>query len=213
MKIKRILKYFGISVSIFIVGFLVIAQIAYQSIPYIEPPGKMYQVNDTEIHMYCIGPENNNKPTIIIVPGGAGPSFAYFNLQEKLSETVRTCSYDPTGLGWSKPNDIPYPTIKSMTSNFILSFDQGKDAHYDRGDLPIVVLSAEGVISENSKDIGGISPEEARKGWLGFHKDLADLSSNGRHVIVNGTNHMSILDSDETAEHILSLIPLIREIK
>jgi len=36
---------------------------------------------------------------------------------------------------------------------------------------------------------------------------LADLSNNGRHVIVNGTNHMSIVYNDETADHILSLIP------
>ena len=45
MKIKRILKYFGISVAILIMGFLIVAQIAYQGIPQIEPPGKMYSVN------------------------------------------------------------------------------------------------------------------------------------------------------------------------
>ena len=42
-----------------------------------------------------------------------------------------------------------------------------------------------------------------------FHKDLADLSNNGIHVIVNGTKHMSIVNNDETADHILSLIPNI----
>ena len=40
-----------------------------------------------------------------------------------------------------------------------------------------------------------------------LHKDLANLSNDGRHVIVNGTNHMSIVYNDETADHILSLIP------
>ena len=335
MKIKKILKYFGISVAILIIGFLAVAQIAYQSIPQIDPPGKMYTVNGGEIHMYCTGPENDEKPTIIIIPGAAGPSFAYFHLQEKLSETVRTCSYDTAGIGWSKANDIPYTTkntsnelhqllqaaqidgpiilaghslggivsliysaeheeqvvgiafidsshynqanhfgkeftdtvdeeierqlsnlwlielasnlgivnlmnvfntsglelddeqrkmrasierwnppysaMKSMISNFILSFDQGKEAHYDRGNLPIVALSAEGVISENPKEIGGISQEKAKQGWYSFHKDLAELSTNGKHVIVNGTHHMSILDSDETVDHILSLVPLIGE--
>lgn len=47
--------------------------------------------------------------------------------------------------------------------------------------------------------------------WKFFHKDLADLSNNGRHVVVNGTNHMNIIFSEETANHILSLIPEINE--
>ena len=334
MKVKRILKYFGISVVILIVGFLVVAQIAYQSIPYIEPPGKMYSVNGGEIHMHCTGPENNNsKPTIIIISGGTAPSFAYLDLQEKLSESVRTCTYDTAGIGWSESNDIPhiaknrsnelylllqsakidgqiilaghslggitsliysaeheeqvagiafidsshynqydyfgkeysdatfdqieaplpyvwlielrstlgiaklmaifdtsmseehvkehnmlesihkqnspYSTMASMASNFRLSFEQGKEAHYDRGDLPIVVLTAESPIISNSQELAGVSTEEFRKGFDILQKDLAGLSSNGKHVFVNGTNHGSILDSDKTAEHILSLIPLI----
>ena len=103
MRIKRILKYFGISIAILILGFLAAAQIAYQSIPYIEPtPGSMYSVNGGEIHMHCIGSEDNSKPTIIIISGGNTPSFAYFDLQEKLSETVRTCTYDTAGIGWSE---------------------------------------------------------------------------------------------------------------
>ena len=332
MRIKRFFKFFGIAVALLVGGFLVTAQIAYISIAEVDPPGKMYSVNGGEIHMYCTGPENDNRPIVIIVPGGAGPSFAYFNMQEKLSENIRTCSYDPAGLGWSKPNDIPYTTknlsnelhqllqaaeidgpiilaghslggivsliysaeheeqvvgiafidsshydqtnyfgkefadtvdeeikrqlsnlwlielasnlgivnmmntfnlsglelddeqlkmrasverwnppystVKSMTSNFVLSFDQGKDAYYDRGNLPIVALTAEGIISENSKEIGGVSSEEVRQGWLYFHKDLVSLSTNGKHFIINGTHHMSILDSDETVEHVLSLIPL-----
>ena len=44
-----------------------------------------------------------------------------------------------------------------------------------------------------------------------MHKELADLSNNGKHVIVDGTNHMSIVQKKETADHILSLIPIIEE--
>ena len=335
MKIKRILKYFGISVAILIIGFLAVAQIAYQSIPQIEPPGKMYSVNGREIHMYCTGPEDNSKPTIIIISGGSTPSFVYFDLQEKLSETVRTCTYDTAGIGWSPANDIPYTaknlsnelhlllqsakidapiilaghslggivsliysaeyeeqvagiafidsshhnqfdyfgkeyrdatfdqiegylpyvwlielrsnlgvsklmaifdtsmsedhveehnmlesihrwnspysTMKSMASNLKLSFEQGKEVHYDRGDLPIIVLSAGSPVVSDSQEIGGVSAEEFRKGFDILQKDLAGLSSNSKHVFVNGTNHGSIVANDETVEHILSLIPLIGE--
>ncbi len=113
MKIKRILKYLGISFVILIVGFLVVSQIVYQSITEIEPPGKMYSLNGGEIHMYCTGPENNDQPTIIIISGAGIPSFVYSDLQENLSETVRTCSYDAAGIAWSKANNISYTSKNS----------------------------------------------------------------------------------------------------
>ena len=333
MKIKRILKYSGIAVAVLIIGFLTVAQVAYQGIPQIKPPGKMYSVNGGEIHMHCTGPENNEQPTIIIISGAGIPSFVYSELQENLSETVRTCSYDPAGITWSKTNDIPftpknssdelyqllqaaqiegpiilagnglggitsliysaeheeqvagiafidsyhhdqvnrygtefrekmdknietlraniwmmelagnlgimnmlhmsnfsgldleddelemmssfqrfnppYPAMKSMMSNIILSFEQGKEAHYDRRDLPIIAISTEGVIPDDSEDIEGISPEELRQISRDFNKDLADLSTSDSHVIVNGTSPVNVWNGDETADHILSLIPNI----
>jgi len=334
MQIKRFFKYFGISIAILVGGFLVAAQITYYSIAEIDPPpGKMYSVNGGEIHMYCTGSENDENPTIVIISGAGVPSFVYSHLQEKLSETIRTCSYDSAGIGWSKANDIPYtaknmsnelyqllqtaqidgpiilaghslggivsliysaehesqvagiafidsshynqidyfgkefrdtsdkqtdeflanfwlmelasnlgimiminifdtsgteieneehkmmasfdkwnppyPTMKSMISNLNLSFEQGKEAHYARGDLPIIAISASGHISDEPIEIGGISVEELGKGFKDLHKDLAELSTNGRHVIVNGTDHISIVRNDETVDHILSLIPNI----
>jgi len=334
MKIKRFFKYFGIVIAILVSGALVAGQITIYGMAEIPPPpGKMYSVNGGEIHMYCTGPEND-KPTIIILSGAGTPSFLYSNLQEKLSETARTCSYDSAGIGWSLANDIPYttknlsnelyqllqaaqingpiilaghslggitsliysaehgnqvvgiafidsshynqmnhfgnefrdkmdnqtdemlemfwlielandlgilsmitplldpseseiddeehkllssfakwnrpfPTMKSMISNLNLSFEQGKEAHYDRGDLPIISISASGKVSGGPDEIGGIPRDEYREGFTELHKDLAELSTNGRHVIVNGTDHISIVRSDETAEHILSLIPYI----
>jgi len=283
--------------------------------------------------MYCTGPENDDQPTIIIISGGGTPSPIYHHLQENLSKTIRTCSYDSAGLGWSEPNDIPattknmsdelyqllqtakidgpiilaghslggivsliysaeheeqvagiafidsshynqidyfgkefsdksdketdellamfwlielgsdlgimtmmttifdtseseveredhkmmasfdrwnppYPTIKSMISNLNLSFEQGKEAHYDRGDLPIISIAA-----SDRSFVGFPDPELTEKEMMdiamSFHKDLADLSTNGRHVVVDETNHMSIVINDETADHILSLIPNI----
>jgi len=116
MKIKRFFKYFGIVIAILVGGFLVAGQITYYSIAEIDPPpGKMYSVNGGEIHMYCTGPENDDQPTIIIISGAGTPSFVYSNLQEKLSETIRTCSYDSAGIGWSKANDIPY-TAKNLSN-------------------------------------------------------------------------------------------------
>ena len=72
--------------------------------------------------------------------------------------------------------------------------------------IPITVLSAESPIVSDSQEIECISTEEFRKGFDILQKDLVGLSSNSKHVFVNGTNHGSIVVNDETAEHILSLI-------
>ena len=160
MKIKRILKYFGISVVILIIGFLAVAQIAYQSIPYIESPGEMYSVDGIgEIHMYCIGPEDNNgKPTIIIISGGNTPSFTYFDLQEKLSETVRTCTYDTAGFGWSPANDdIPH-TAKNRSNELHLLLQSAKIdgpiilAGHSLGGITSLIYSA-----EHEEQVAGIA--------------------------------------------------------
>ena len=99
----------------------------------------------------------------------------------------------------------PYPAMKSVVSNLKLSLEQAKEVHYDRGDLPIIAIAAPEVF--NGGDLPtGFSEKELLDGMRFFHKDLADLSNNGRHVIVNGTNHMSIVSNDETTDHILSLI-------
>ena len=334
-RIRRFLKFFGIAIAILIGGFLVAAQIAYQNVPIIDPPGKMYSVDGTKIHMYCTGPENNTQPTIIIIAGGGTQSPVYYNLQEYLSDTVRTCSYDRAGSGWSESNEIPptaknmsdelykllhaakmdgpiilaghslggivsliysaeheehvagiafidsshynqldyfgkefgdvvkkqsnellenfwlieiasnlgilniltifldtsefgiddkekkmmayfdkwrspYTTIKAESLNFETSLEQAKEAHFTRGGLPIISISASGSIPHGFAETV-VSGEEWKRGLKELHKDLAELSTNGRHVVVDGTDHMSIVYNDETAEHILSLIPLIRD--
>ena len=338
-RVKKILKFFGIAVAILIGSFLVAGQIAHYSVPVIDPPGKMYSVNGLDMHLYCTGPENDKEPTVIIITGAGTLSILYYPLQEILSETVRTCTYDRPGLGWSEPNDKPahaknisddlhqllsvaqvdgpiilaghslggivsliysaeheeqvagiafidsshynqieyfgeeysdaiynqteeikagfqileiinrlgilnltelffdfnptgimldedakkaaahfgtwappFDAINSESSNVKLSFEQGKKAHYPREDLPIVSISASDELALGVPQIDtGFSKEETKEIRKSFHKELADLSENGIHVIVNGTNHMSIIQHEETAKHILSLIPQIGE--
>jgi len=113
MRVKRFFKYFGIVIAILVGGILVAGQIAYQSVSIIDPPGKIYSIDGTAMHLYCTGPENNS-PTIIIIAGAGTQSSMYYSLQEDLSETIRTCSYDRAGLGWSESNSIP-ATAKNMS--------------------------------------------------------------------------------------------------
>ena len=332
MRVKTFFKYFGISIAILIGGIVVAGQIAHYSVPIFDPPGKIYSVNGTDMHLYCTGPESDGLPTIIIISGAGTQSPMYYPLQENLSKTIRTCSYDRAGLGWSEPNNVPanaknmsnelfqllqaakiegplilaghslgglvsliysaehedqvagiafidsshpnqfnhfgkdfsdaiykqtdellasfwvveiisklgilnlvgfilespismddqtlktlayfdtwtppYTAIKSEISNLELSFEQGKEAFYPRGDLPIIALSASDPDFTNFPETG-LSEQEMKDVFKSFRKELADLSTNGRHEVVNGTDHFSILQKEITADHILSLIPHI----
>jgi hypothetical protein len=55
----------------------------------------------------------------------------------------------------------------------------------------------------------GPTEQEIDEAFKFFRQELADLSNNGRHVVVEGTDHISIVYNEDTAEHILSLVPLI----
>lgn len=328
MKIKKILKYFGIIIVILIGGVIIAGQIAHYNLSAIDPQGKIYIVNGTKMHLYCIGPDNDY-PTIIIINGAGTVSPTYYPLQKRLSETVRTCSYDHAGIGWSEPNGVPadaknmsnelfqilqaakidgpiflaghslggivsliysaehedqvvgiafidsshynqfdyfgkeysdkiynqmswevtsfslaeilsslgvfnligiivensqsmdddlqmtnnyyfilnspISSMKSEIVNLELSLAQGKEVFYPRGNLPIISLSASDVDLTHFPQTE-LSEKEMKDVFMSFHKELADLSTNGIHVIVADTDHMSIIQNKNTADHILNLI-------
>ena len=333
MQVKKIFKFFGISVAILIVGVIVAGQIANYSVPVIDHPGKIYSINGKNMHLYCTGPHNDKQPTVVIIAGLGVQSPLYYDLQEELSKSVRTCTYDRAGNGWSEPNDLPahaknmsyelhqllnaakiegplilaghslggtvgliysaeheeqvagiafidsshynqyhyfgqeyndeiyrthkellstfwieeaivkigiltllggfvdntsdvidedaqkmykyfftwnppFEAIRSEVNNLERSLEQAKQAHYQRGKLPIVSLSASELDFSNLPEVK-MSENERSDIHILFGKELADLSTEGKHVIVDRTNHMSIIQSKETVDHILSLIPLI----
>ena len=107
MQVKKFFKFFGIGAAILIVGVMVAGQIANYSVPVIDHPGKIYSVNGKNMHLYCTGPHDDKQPTVVIIAGLGVQSPLYYDLQEELSKSVRTCTYDRAGNGWSEPNDLP----------------------------------------------------------------------------------------------------------
>ena len=100
----------------------------------------------------------------------------------------------------------PYAGMKSVISNFKLSLEQAKEVHYHRGDLPIIAIGASDVPLSGDRP-EGFSDQDLIEADRFIHKDLAALSNNNKYVIVNGTAHMSVVHNDETAKHILSIVP------
>ena len=73
------------------------------------PPGQLINIDGFRLHFHCTGPSDNTLklPTVVIEAGCGCSLFTYSWLQETLSQTLRVCSYDRSGLGWSEENHQP----------------------------------------------------------------------------------------------------------
>lgn len=67
------------------------------------PPGQSVRVDGIDSHLYCTG---NGTPTVIFESGlDTDGSLGWSNVQPKLAELTRVCSYDRAGIMWSAPRD------------------------------------------------------------------------------------------------------------
>jgi pimeloyl-ACP methyl ester carboxylesterase len=68
------------------------------------PLGKMVDLGDYRIHLYCTG---KGKQTVVLSPGGGDFSFVWYLVQQKLQSSTRVCSYDRASSAWSDPGPQP----------------------------------------------------------------------------------------------------------
>jgi pimeloyl-ACP methyl ester carboxylesterase len=67
------------------------------------PPGQMLVVDGVDSHLYCTG---NGTPTVIFESGlDTDGSLGWSNIQPKVAELTRACSYDRAGIMWSAPRN------------------------------------------------------------------------------------------------------------
>jgi pimeloyl-ACP methyl ester carboxylesterase len=83
-----------------------LAGVAQQSRPAEPTPGRLVDIGGHSLHIRCVGPEGAG-PTAILQPGAGGYSSVWSRVQDLLADRVRTCAYDPAGLGWSEPGPTP----------------------------------------------------------------------------------------------------------
>lgn len=62
-------------------------------------PGLFYAVNGRSMHLYCTG---HGDPTVILDAGGGNDWLIWQKVQPEVAKTVRVCSYDRAGTGWSE---------------------------------------------------------------------------------------------------------------
>lgn len=65
---------------------------------------KDVDVNGVSIHTECSGPTDSDKPTVVLITGAMNPLTAMTDLQDKIAQETRVCSYDRPGTG-----ELPEP--------------------------------------------------------------------------------------------------------
>lgn len=69
-----------------------------------SPPGEMIPVGRHRLHAVCIGV---GSPVVIFDAGIGGSALDWWNVQERVGERTRACSYDRAGYGWSDRGAAP----------------------------------------------------------------------------------------------------------
>jgi pimeloyl-ACP methyl ester carboxylesterase len=62
------------------------------------PPGELYDVGEYQLHLYCTG---EGSPTVILEAGAGSPGLIWTYVQPEIAKSMRVCSYDRAGFGWS----------------------------------------------------------------------------------------------------------------
>jgi pimeloyl-ACP methyl ester carboxylesterase len=99
----------GVSAAVLV--FILLAGATYQGVATalerreFPRPGGLVSVGDHQLHIYCTG---TGSPTVVLEAPAAGLSAAWGDVQRRLSGTMRVCSYDRAGLGWSESGDQPF---------------------------------------------------------------------------------------------------------
>lgn len=98
-----------------------------------------------------------------------------------------------------------YATAQSEMDLFSESAQQA-ELSGDLGDCPVTVITG----PDTSSLPKGVDCEEYVSSWLDLQKDLVTLSTRGKHKVIDGAGHMSLVTdkqySDQVADEILQMV-------
>jgi pimeloyl-ACP methyl ester carboxylesterase len=71
-----------------------------------RPAGQLIDVGGRRLHLLCIG---TGDPTVVFEPSGLGGAGSSGAARDELAKTMRVCSYDRMGMGFSDPGPASIP--------------------------------------------------------------------------------------------------------
>jgi pimeloyl-ACP methyl ester carboxylesterase len=103
---KRALKVVGVLLGLAVLGPLLTGLIMKGLAADVPPPGKLVDVGEHRLHIYCLGSQRGSPA--VLIEAGLGVSSSYYHwIQANLARSTKVCTYDRAGLGWSDPSTRP----------------------------------------------------------------------------------------------------------
>lgn len=102
----KVLKWFGISIGLFLLLISIAGLILRITGPKAQPPGELVDVGGFKLHINSVGVKND-RPTLVIEAGAGAFSEYYYWLAESLKDSMRVVRYDRAGIGYSELSDRP----------------------------------------------------------------------------------------------------------
>jgi pimeloyl-ACP methyl ester carboxylesterase len=93
-----------LGLALVVIGFLYEMHAARRDRLAYPAPGALVAVNGHRLHLYCVG---QGAPTVVLESALGGPAILWGQVQPRLAESTRVCSYDRDGIGWSEESGRP----------------------------------------------------------------------------------------------------------
>ena len=91
------------------------------------PPGALVDIGGRRIYIDCVG---RGSPTVVLESGLGGPTVLWGQVQPALAKSVRVCSYDRDGLGWSEESHQPRTAARFASDLHAALHAAGEDGPY-----------------------------------------------------------------------------------
>lgn len=112
---KRLFKSWIFLITVLFAGSMWQSIMLYYEAKDLQYPGQLIEVNNHRMHIYAKG---SGSPTVVFTVGSGTPCAYtdYYFIQQEISRSARTVSYDRPGYGWSEYTNIPR-TIDEQVSD------------------------------------------------------------------------------------------------
>lgn len=170
---KKLFKFIVIFFTFFVIGTLWQNTMVYYEGKKLNYPGQIIDVNNHKMHIYG---EGNGSPTVVFTVGSGTPCAYtdFYFIQQEISKSTRTITYDRPGYGWSEPTAIPR-TIDEQVNDLHILLDKA-------GEKPPYILVGHSLSSLEVMRYAQLFPEEVSGIVLidgGNPKYYADYNESG----------------------------------
>jgi pimeloyl-ACP methyl ester carboxylesterase len=92
-----------------------------------SPPGRLINVGGWRMHINCSGTARAGQPTVLLEAGSSDFSIDWAFVQPAVATSVRVCSYDRSGSGWSDLGPYPH-TLKQIVFELHLLLEKAGES-------------------------------------------------------------------------------------